>query len=58
MKYFKDLVTGGVVKADVKPAGLWREATEREYFTYRANLSRMMANLEKAVTYKTRLLGA
>ena len=58
MKYFKELTTGAVIKAETMPTGKWwREATEREYLAYRARINRMMDNLEKAVAYKAHLLG-
>ena len=58
MNYYKELTTGAVVKAPTAPAGAWwREATEREYLAYRARLAHLTGNLEKAVTYKARLLG-
>ena len=58
MKYFKELTTGSVIKAETMPAGKWwREATEREYLARRAEINRAIANLEKAVAYKARLLG-
>lgn len=58
MKYYKELTTGSVVKANEMPAGKWwREVTEREYNAYRARIARAVGNLEKAVAYKTRLLG-
>ena len=58
MKYFKELTTGRVVKADTMPEGKWwREATEREYLVHRERVARAVKNLEKAVAYKARLLG-
>lgn len=58
MKFFKEITTGAVVKAPTMPEGKWwREVTEREYNAYRARIARMMGKLEKAVAYKTRLLG-
>jgi len=58
MKYWKEMTRGSVVKSDTRPeGGMWREATEREYAEYRRRIARIMDNLEKAVAYKSRLLG-
>lgn len=58
MKYYKEMTTGAVVKASAMPAGKWwREATEREYLAYRAHVTRVVGNLERAVAYKAHLLG-
>lgn len=58
MKYYKSLITGAVITADVMPEGRWwREATEREYLSYMEMVARLVGNLEKAVAYKKRLLG-
>ena len=58
MKYFKNLTGKAVVKAESKPAGMWREATEREYNEYRAYVAHLMGDLEKAVEYKRAVLRA
>ena len=62
MKYYKNLMNGVVVAvtADQELVGtraFWREATEREYNMYRAHVARVVANLEKVVAYKARVLG-
>lgn len=60
MKYWKNL-QGGVVRATAtKPTdfGWWVETTEREYNAYRARIARAVANLERAVAYKKRVLRA
>ena len=56
--YYKNLTGKAVVKAETKPAGMWREATEREYNEYRAYIARLMGDLEKAVAYKRAMLRA
>ena len=58
MKYYKDLMRGAVIQSATMPtAGLWREATEREFNEYRARVTRLIRNLEAANAYKARLLG-
>ena len=56
MKYFKNLTGKAVVKAESKPTGMWREATEREYNEYCAYVAHLMDNLEKAVALKRAIL--
>ena len=58
MKYFKNLTGKAVIKAESKPAGMWREATEHEYNNYRAYVTHLMGDLEKAVEYKRAVLRA
>ena len=57
-RYWKEITRGAVVESAVKPTGKWwREATKWEYLAYRRQIEQMMGRLEKAVAYKTRVLG-
>lgn len=60
MKYWKNLMDGGMIAAETKPAtrGLWVEATEQAYNVYRMRVSYAMANLAAAVEAKRRILRA
>ena len=60
MKYWKNLMDGGMVTAETKPEtrGLWVEATEQAYNVYRMRISYAMANLADAVEVKRRILRA
>lgn len=57
MKYYKNL-QGAVIVAENKPAGAWREVSERDYNNYRAYVARLMGDLEKAIAYKRAILRA
>lgn len=60
MKYWKNLMDGGMVTAETKPEtrGLWVEATERDYNIYRMRISYAVAMLENAVNTKRHILRA
>lgn len=60
MKYWKNLMDGGMIAAETKPEtrGLWVEATEQAYNVYRMRISYAMANLAAAVEAKQRILRA
>ena len=60
MKYWKNLMDGGMVASENKPEtrGLWVEATEQAYNVYRMRISYAMANLADAVEVKRRILRA
>lgn len=57
MKYYKNM-QGDVIIAETKPAGVWYEASEREYNEYRAYIAHLMGDLEKAIAYKRAILHA
>ena len=60
MKYWKNLMDGGMVASENKPEtrGLWVESTVQAYNAYRMRISFAMANLSAAVEAKRRILRA
>ena len=60
MKYWKNLMDGGMIASENKPEirGLWVESTAQAYNVYRMRVSYAMANLAAAVEVTCRLLRA
>ena len=58
MKYWKNLMDGGMIASENKPEirGLWVESTVQAYNVYRMRISYAVANLAAAVEAKRRIL--